>query len=97
MRAIRLSKWLRYRATSIEANVIDFTIPIPVTMAGTPVIVDSSKFVVRTVGSSSVSGFTFSVLSNGLNCIGIRAVKENHGLTDAQLFVDDGAMLSSDL
>ena len=95
--AIRLSKWLRYRATSIEANVIDFSIPIPVTMAGTPVIVDSSKFVVRTVGGVGLSGFTFSILGTGLNCIGIRAIKENHGLTDAQLYVDDGAMLASDL
>lgn len=95
--AVRLSKWSRIRAASIEQNTIDFSVPIPTSMRAVPVLVDVPKFIVRTVSGNAQDGFSLTTLGGSENVVFVRAAKTSHGLSDAQLYIEDGAMFSADL
>lgn len=95
--AIRLSKWARIRAAGIEQNLIDFSVPIPTSMRAVPGLVDASKFIVRTFSGTTQDGFSLTTLGGNENAVFVRATKTAHGLSDAQLYIDDGAMFSADL
>jgi hypothetical protein len=95
--AVRLSKWSQIRAASIEQNTIDFSVPIPTSMRAVPVLVDVSKFIVRTVSGNAQDGFSLTTLGGSESVVLVRATKTSHGLADAQLYIEDGAMFSADL
>ena len=43
------------------------------------------------------SGFTFIIVSYGINAVAIRATKSNHGLTSAYLEVINGLSLDAEM
>lgn len=95
--AVRLSKWNRNRATNIEQDIIDFSVPIPTSMRALPVLVDVSKFFVRTISGKVQDGFSLTTLGSSENSVFVRATKTSHGLSDAQLYTENGAMFSAEL
>lgn len=82
----------RYRADHVDANNVDFTIPVPVTMRTTPTITKEENLKVRTIAGVEHTGFTFAIVSAPKNCIAIRATKTSHGLSDAQLYLDNSGI-----
>lgn len=81
---------IRYRASQIYADLILFYLPLPVTMATTPIIESAGADRLHVYNWAEVqqSGFTAYVagLATGGVLIGMR--KAAHGLTDALLYVD---------
>ncbi len=81
---------IRYRASQIYADLILFYLPLPVTMATTPIIESAGADRLHVYNWAGVqqSGFTAYVagLATGGVLIGMR--KAAHGLTDALLYVD---------
>ena len=76
---------MRIRASQITSAAIDFLVPAPASMRAIPSIPADALGVSNVNPGIETTGFAFSVptiLSNG---IFVRAMKENHGLTDAQL------------
>ena len=81
-----------YPCTQYTGNIIDFMVPIPVSMRATPVLSWGGTVGVwgNTTGpgtASQQSGFTFSIPSANapLNAIAVRGTKTNHGLAWAFL------------
>lgn len=94
--ALALNQYVRYGASLVSVNFIDFLIPTPSTMRVTPSI-DTSKLAVHQTGSTAVEGFAFSILSKGDNGIMIRATKASHGLSWAYLSLTENLIVSADL
>lgn len=93
--AIRLAGGaVYYSATQITSSIIDFTIPLPVTMRVKPSIANGTLTVYS--GGTAQSGFTFTVNAMDNNAISIRAEKASHGLTNAMLSLSN-VLLSADL
>ena len=75
---------------------IDFIIPVNAMLRekpkliGTPVVYDTNN-------TTAQSGFTFIIVSHGINAVAIRATKSNHGLTSAYLEVIDGLSLDAEI
>lgn len=79
---------VRYAPTQITASVIDFTIPLPVTMRGTPT--DSATLTASAnmgvyINGAAQTGFTFSAVDVDANAFCIRATKNAHGATGADV------------
>lgn len=68
------------RATAVSTNYIDWTVPIPVTMATTPELIGTPTVY---NGSTAQTGFSFAIQSVQSNAITIRGTKTGHGLTDS--------------
>ena len=79
-----LGTYLRYPAVRATTGVIDFLVPMPIQMAGTPSLRGSP---IVTANLSDQSGFSFSVLEAGANATVIRATKSGHGLTNERIFL----------
>lgn len=95
---------VRYRAVQVQADVIMFFVPTPVTMAATPTIEPEhiDKLLLYDWAGTPQTGFTFAAHSVASNGIIITATKTKHGLQDAFLyanaFMGAGApMLSANL
>ena len=91
-----LSRYIRYPMTRCATNDIDFIIPtnamfrvIP-TLSGDPAVYAPNS-------TTAQSGFTFSIVSYGINAIAIRATKTNHGLTSAYLEVTNGVAFNAEI
>ena len=93
---LRLNKYVRYPMTRRSSGDIDFIIPanamlrVTPTLIGPPVVYDANN-------TTAQSGFTFSIVSYGINAIAIRATKSVHGLTSAYLEVIDGVGLDAEI
>lgn len=87
--AFRLDPYIRYIASTMFPDGIDFFIPTPVNMRITPTV-DLSNFVIRDINHKIVEGFTFtSILTLGSNGFVVRTNKTAHGLTWACLDIKD--------
>lgn len=75
----------RVPSTLVTANIIDFIVPVPVTMRATPAI-DTSLLAVCSLDGTAQSGFTFSNVTVETGFIRIRATKKSHGLSAACLY-----------
>ena len=95
--AVRLSKWNRNRASNIGQDIIDFSVPIPTSMRALPVLVDVSKFFVRTISGKAQDGFSLTTSGSSETSVFVRATKTSHGLSDAQLYTENRAMFSAEL
>lgn len=91
-----LNSYIRYPMTRHASNDIDFIIPVNAmfrlkpTIIGDPIVYDTNNTIAQ-------SGFTFSIVSHGINAIAIRASKTNHGLTSAYLEMTNGVSLSAEI
>ena len=93
-RYLPLGTYLRYPAVRAATGVVDFLIPLPVQMAGTPTIIGTPELY---AGTTLQSGFSFSILEAGANSVLIRATKSGHGLTSERLFLQgNGSALSAE-
>lgn len=75
---------VRYAPTQIATNIIDFTVPLPVTMRGTPTssaTLTASADMSVYINGAAQTGFTFSVANVDTNALCIRASKNAHGAT----------------
>lgn len=91
-----LNRYVRYPMTRRSSGDIDFIIPVNAifrstpTLIGEPVVLDANN-------TTAQSGFTFSIVSYGINAMAIRATKTNHGLTSAYLEVTNGVSLDAEI
>ena len=91
-----LNRYVRYPMSRRSSGDIDFIIPANAmfrstpTLIGDPVVYDANN-------TTAQSGFTFSMVSYGINAIAIRATKSVHGLTSAYLEVIDGVSLDAEI
>lgn len=92
-----LSGGASFRSSVYQPNYISFAIPCSVTFRKAPSIVNSNALVVRKTVGAMLEGFTFSIASVGSGYIRINAIKEGHGLTDAELTVKEPIILSSEI
>ena len=78
---------VRYPSTQIDASIIDFTIPTPVSLRTPPTLSNTANIVVYNPDNAMAvqTGFTFSVVHTTSNAICIRATKSAHGLSRAVL------------
>lgn len=85
---LAISGYSRYVATRLTANEIDFFVPVPTTLKGTPKI-DFNNLVVmawdNTNATNVTEGFTFTIATTACNGIVIRATKTAHGVTAGYL------------
>lgn len=83
-----VSGYSRYVATRLTTNEIDFFIPLPTTLKGTPNI-DTSNLVIMkwdgTTASNVTEGFAFTIATTSNNGIVIRGTKTAHGVTAGYL------------
>ena len=90
---------VRYAPTQMTANIIDFTVPLPVTMRGTPTssaTLTASANMAVYINSTAQTGFTFSVIYVDANAFCIRATKTAHGATGGDVvFLNIGNGVSS--
>lgn len=91
-----LNKYIRYPMTRRATNDIDFIIPTNAMFRATPMLI-GDPVVYNTNNTTAQPGFTFSIVSYGINAIAIRATKTNHGLTSAYLEVTNGVSLSAEI
>lgn len=83
-------------ASRLEADVILFFVPLPVTMRALPAI-KQNGFQVLSKSGEAQTGFTFSVSSLCSNGVIISAAKTGHGMTDAVLSAGTLSLLSAEL
>lgn len=96
MYALRLEQGSRFRDAAITANWIDFFIPTPIKMRGTPTF--TGIFSVEKVQSWGMeSGFTMSFPYVTYSGVIVRATKTNHGLSNALCYAYSSGILSADL
>lgn len=97
-----LGNVIRYANTQLTSGVIDFTVPIPVTMAatGTGVSIAFGTFTLYSVGADGKiaqtpeTDFTYTLNYAGTNAVCIRATKSAHGLERALLGISGYALFS---
>lgn len=90
-----LGAYGRFPTTRFATDEIDFLVPTPVTMRAAPTISGSPSVY---SGTTSQTGFTFTVGTKYSNGISVRGTKASHGLTDTGVFLySNGAMLTADL
>lgn len=94
--ALALNQYVRYGASMVSVNYIDFLIPTPSTLRVSPTV-DTSKLAIFQVGATAADGFTFSVLAKGNNGVMVRATKASHGLSWAYLSLTEGIVISADM
>lgn len=100
---IPINNWTRVRASYYSGTALFFAVPIPSTMRTTPAILDpSGALAVQSVSGTDQTGFTFECNMSTPGSIGVRAMKNSHGLTDGQLVKRGGGsfqdvFLSSEL
>ena len=83
---IPINDGTRVRASYYSGTALFFAVPIPSTMRTTPAILDpSGALVVQSVSGTDQTGFTFECNMSTPGSIGVRAMKNSHGLTDGQL------------
>lgn len=102
-KALELTKCQRYqqvlnagftcRATITTSSAITFLVPTSVTFRSYPAIAGIGILIVRKTNAENQSGFSFSATNLGSGYIRITATKENHGMTDAELFVTGGIVI----
>lgn len=83
---VKFQPYQRKRADAVLGTAIDFLFPIPCTMASLPSIIGAPAVHLYGATEPEQTGFTFSVPGQGGGYIQIRAVKTNHGLTDATCY-----------
>lgn len=87
------ASYVRLRASTLNAESMIFTLPIPVTMYKKPTIVMLERSSIKVQNglsySDSVDGFTFSVANMSHSSLSISALKQAHGLTDANLIMQN--------
>lgn len=88
---------VRYPSTRMDASIIDFTIPTPVSLRTPPTLSDTANIVVYTPGMTAQSGFTFEVVHTTSNAICIRATKSRHGLPSAVLGFSANVFLDAEI
>lgn len=78
---------VRYPSTQIDASIIDFTIPTPVSLRTPPTLSNTANIVVYNPDNAMAvqTGFTYSVVHTTSNAVCIRATKSGHGLSRAVL------------
>lgn len=91
-----LNSYIRYPMTRRASNDIDFIIPVNAMFRLKPTII-GDPIVYATNNTIAQSGFTFSIVSHGINAIAIRASKTSHGLTSAYLEMTNGVGLSAEI
>lgn len=96
-RAVALGGVFRYRAVQIAGSIIDFAIPLPVTLRARPSFDASALTVYSFPAMTAQTDFSFAVVQETANGIVIRATKAGHGLTDAVLNIAAGTVFSADL
>jgi hypothetical protein len=83
-----VSGYSRYVATRLTTNEIDFFIPLPTTLKGTPKI-DTSNLVIMkwdgTTATNVTEGFAFTIATTSNNGVVIRGTKAAHGVTAGYL------------
>lgn len=83
-----VSGYSRYVATRLTTNDIDFLIPLPTTLKGTPKI-DTSNLVIMkwdgTTATNVTEGFAFTIATTSNNGVVIRGTKTAHGVTAGYL------------
>lgn len=100
---IPINNWTRVRTSYYSGTALFFAVPIPSTMRTTPAILDpSGALAVQSVSGTDQTGFTFECNMSTPGSIGVRAMKNSHGLTDGQLVKRGGgnfqtAFFSSEL
>lgn len=94
--ALALNQFIRYGASMVSVNYIDFLIPTPSTMRVVPTI-DTSKLILYQQPSTAIDGVTFSVLSVSGNGFMIRATKASHGLSWAYLSLTENLIATADM
>lgn len=90
---------VRYPNTQIDASIIDFTIPTPVSLRTPPTLSDTANIVVYNPDSGMAvqTGFTFEVVHTTSNAICIRATKSAHGLSRAVLGFSANIFLDAEI
>ena len=78
----------RARSYRFNTDSIWFSIPVPTSLRIRPTIENPTTLNVRNLTNTYQSGFTFLVDGAGQNNILLRATKNAHGLTDAQLHLN---------
>lgn len=73
--------WFRVRATQLNADNIDFFVPLPVSMRISPTV--RGNWMIKTLPGGLQSGFTLSAAWKTDNGVQLRFTKAAHGLTDA--------------
>lgn len=83
---IPINDGTRVRTSYYSGTALFFTVPIPSTMRTTPAILNpSGALEVQSVSGTDQTGFTFECNMSTPGSIGVRAMKNSHGLTDGQL------------
>lgn len=86
-----------FRACFVNANYIDFWIPLPTTMRILPTV-NSGNWQIRNFPNMDIeTGFTVVSQILASNGIRLRATKNSHGLTDAVIRTIENALLDSNL
>lgn len=83
-----VSGYSRYAATRLTTNEIDFFIPIPTTLKGTPKIDTSNLIIMKWDGTTATNvteGFAFTIATTSNNGVVIRGAKTAHGVTAGYL------------
>lgn len=83
-----VSGYSRYVATRLTTNEIDFFIPIPTTLKGTPKIDTSNLIIMKWDGTTATNvteGFAFTIATTSNNGVVIRGTKAAHGVTAGYL------------
>lgn len=83
-----VSGYSRYVATRLTTNEIDFFIPLPTTLKGTPKIDTSNLVIMKWDGATAsnvTEGFAFTIATTSNNGIVIRGTKTAHGVTAGYL------------
>lgn len=90
---------VRYPNTQIEASIIDFTIPTPVSLRTPPTLSNTTNLVIYNPdsGMATQTGFTFSVVHTTSNAICIRATKSAHRLSRAVLGFSANIFLDAEI
>lgn len=91
-----LNRYVRYPASRRSTGDIDFIIPVNAMLRSTPTII-GNPVVYDANNTTAQSGFTFSIVSYGINAMAIRATKSVHGLSSAYLEVIDGVSLDAEI
>lgn len=92
---LHLGTYGRFPTTRFATGEIDFLVPTPVTIRTTPTISGSPSVY---SGTTSQTGFTFTVSTKFPNGVLVRGTKASHGLTDTGVFLySNGTMLTAEL
>ena len=94
--AAPLRVYRQVRMSSVQANYIDFDLPISCTMRTTPTI-SGAVFSIFNMAGLGQTGFTFSIAAGSTGGLRLRATKNSHGLTDAYAEVSTAGVLDAEL